>query len=65
MKLTGADAAMVAIPLDSDMPATDVNELLVAETAGAMSPPAGEEAISVSGNRDRRGLPGPGAAAAR
>jgi two-component system, NarL family, sensor histidine kinase DevS len=35
LKLTAADAALVAIPVDDDMPATDVLELLVVEAVGA------------------------------
>src|SRR5690625_6666928 len=34
-KLTGADAALVAIPLDEDTPEAEVHELLVVETVGA------------------------------
>ena len=49
MKLTCADAAVVAIPMETDIPSSDVNELLIAETAGAMSPPTGDATIPVSG----------------
>ena len=49
MKLTGADAAMVAIPLDTDVPSTDVSQLMIAETAGAASAPPRDTTIPVSG----------------
>lgn len=35
LKLTAADAALVAVPVDEDMPAADVGELLVIETVGS------------------------------
>jgi signal transduction histidine kinase len=49
MKLTGAQAALVAIPLEAELPSSDVSELLIAETAGAMSAPSGDETIPVNG----------------
>ncbi|HTM83823.1 MAG TPA: GAF domain-containing sensor histidine kinase [Mycobacterium sp.] len=48
-KLTGAEAALVAIPLDDGAPEAEVHELLVVETVGeAMAPIAGET-IPVAG----------------
>ncbi|MEO6793590.1 MAG: GAF domain-containing sensor histidine kinase [Mycobacterium sp.] len=48
-KLTGAQSALVAIPLDDDAPESDVHELLVVETVGeAMASIAGET-IPVAG----------------
>ncbi|WP_420110012.1 GAF domain-containing sensor histidine kinase [Mycolicibacter arupensis] len=42
-KLTGAESALVAIPIDEDAPEAEVRELLVAETVGtAMGSIAGE-----------------------
>lgn len=43
LKLTAADAALVAIPVDENMPSADVGELLVIETVGsAVASPRGE-----------------------
>ncbi|MEO9018111.1 MAG: GAF domain-containing sensor histidine kinase [Mycobacterium sp.] len=48
-KLTGAESALVAIPLDDDAPEAEVSELLVVETVGdAMTSIAGET-IPVAG----------------
>ena len=50
--LTGAEAALVAVPLDEDAPATpgiEVRELLVIETVGAAAAPLSGETIPVAG----------------
>ena len=39
MKLTAADAALMAIPRTENMPAAEVAELLVIETVGALPIP--------------------------
>ena len=40
LALTGADAVLVAVPGDSELPAAEVDELIVVETAGAALPPS-------------------------
>jgi signal transduction histidine kinase len=40
LKLTGAEIALVAVPADGDVQASDVADLLVVETAGASGPVA-------------------------
>jgi signal transduction histidine kinase len=35
LKLTGAEAILVAVPFDGDTPTVDISELLIVETAGA------------------------------
>ena len=47
LKLTGAAATVVAVPSDVDMPTSDVVELVVAATAGAVPAPGGEAAIPI------------------
>ncbi|HEU4360065.1 MAG TPA: GAF domain-containing sensor histidine kinase [Mycobacterium sp.] len=47
-KLTGAEAALVAIPLDDDSPEVEVNELLVVETVGAAAAATAGETIPVA-----------------
>lgn len=49
LKLTEADAALVAIPLDEDVAAADVSELLVIETVGSAVAFAGGRTIPVAG----------------
>lgn len=49
LKLTDAEAAFVAVPIDDDTPADDVAELLVGETAGTLSPLTKVLTIPVSG----------------
>jgi two-component system, NarL family, sensor histidine kinase DevS len=41
LKLTGAQGALVAVPVDNEAEAADVTELVVAETAGTLSEAAG------------------------
>ena len=48
LKLTGAEATLVAIPLDSDVLASDVDELIVAATAGAIPDRIRETLIPVA-----------------
>ncbi len=48
-KLTGADSALVAIPLDEDTPEAEVHELLVVETVGAAMASIAGETIPVVG----------------
>ncbi len=48
-KLTGAEAALVAIPLDQDTPEAEVSELLVVETVGAAAAAVAGETIPVAG----------------
>ncbi|HET9874421.1 MAG TPA: GAF domain-containing sensor histidine kinase [Mycobacterium sp.] len=47
-KLTGAQSALVAIPLDEDTPETEVSELLVVETVGAAAVSIAGEVIPVA-----------------
>ncbi|UQX10307.1 GAF domain-containing sensor histidine kinase [Candidatus Mycobacterium methanotrophicum] len=60
MKLTDAQAALVAVPADYEMPSSDVGELLVAEVAGELPALTEAQVIPVSGTpvgeafRDRR-----------
>ena len=49
LKLTGADAAVVAIPVDEDTPAADVLELLVTETIGSAVASSAGRTIPVAG----------------
>lgn len=49
LKLTAADAALVAVPLDENMPAVEVAELLVLETVGSAADPITGQAIPVTG----------------
>ncbi|OBI81663.1 GAF domain-containing sensor histidine kinase [Mycobacterium asiaticum] len=49
VKLTAADAALVAVPLDQSTPATEVSELLVIETVGAATKPVAGQIIPVIG----------------
>ncbi|WP_373424927.1 sensor histidine kinase [Mycobacterium simiae] len=49
LKLTEADAALVAIPLDENAPAVDVSELLVIETVGSAVAFAGGRTVPVAG----------------
>jgi signal transduction histidine kinase len=48
LKLSGAEATLVAVPMDVEMPSSEVTELVVAETAGAVSDPLGEATIPVA-----------------
>ncbi|OBY32687.1 GAF domain-containing sensor histidine kinase [Mycolicibacter kumamotonensis] len=48
-KLTGAECALVAIPLDEDTPESEVKELLAVETVGAAMDSIAGEAIPVTG----------------
>lgn len=48
-KLTSAEAALVAIPLDEDTPEPEVHELLVVETIGAAVAALAGETIPVAG----------------
>ncbi len=47
-KLTGAESALVAIPIDEDAPEAEVRELLVAETVGTAMGSIAGETIAVS-----------------
>jgi two-component system sensor histidine kinase DevS len=49
LKLTSADAALVAIPVDESVPAADVLELLVVETIGSAVASVGGRTIPVAG----------------
>jgi signal transduction histidine kinase len=49
LKLTGAEATLVAVPLDSDELPSDTVELAVAATAGAIPDPVSEAPIPVAG----------------
>ncbi|MBV8928176.1 MAG: GAF domain-containing sensor histidine kinase [Mycobacteriaceae bacterium] len=49
LKLTGAEATVVAVPADDEMPSSEVTELLVAETSGAMADAADQPTIAVDG----------------
>ncbi|ORW07040.1 GAF domain-containing sensor histidine kinase [Mycolicibacter longobardus] len=48
-KLTGAESALVAIPLDEDAPEAEISELLVVETIGAAMDSIAGETIPVTG----------------
>jgi signal transduction histidine kinase len=47
LKLSGAEATLVAVPADDEMPSFEVTELLVVETAGAVSAAVEEATILV------------------
>jgi two-component system, NarL family, sensor histidine kinase DevS len=47
LKLTGAEATVVAVPSDIDIPSSDVVELMVAATGGALSDRVGEATIAI------------------
>jgi two-component system, NarL family, sensor histidine kinase DevS len=49
LKLTSADAGLVAVPVDDNVPAADVQELLVIETVGSAVASAGGRTIPVAG----------------
>ncbi len=49
LKLTAADDALVAIPVDEDMPGAEVQELLVIETVGSTLASAAGRTIPVAG----------------
>ena len=49
LKLTGADAALVAIPVDENTPAAEVQELLVIETIGSAVDSAVGQTFPVTG----------------
>jgi signal transduction histidine kinase len=49
VKLTDAEATLVAVPLDEEMPASEVTELFVTETAGVLALQAEDATIPVSG----------------
>ncbi|XTK97625.1 hypothetical protein ACQKB4_16695 [Mycobacterium tuberculosis] len=49
LKLTAADAALVAVPVGEDMPAADVGELLVIETVGSAVASIAGRTIPVAG----------------
>lgn len=50
LELTGADAVLVAVPTDTELPTTEVRELIVVETAGVAGPPRSTQPITVSDN---------------
>jgi signal transduction histidine kinase len=47
LKLSGAEATLVAVPADNEMPSSKVTDLVVAETAGATSAALAEATIPV------------------
>lgn len=49
LKLTGAEAALVAIPVDEDLPATETVDLLVVETVGSAAAACAGQTIPVAG----------------
>ena len=49
LKLTGADAVVVAVPADTDVEPDDVDELVVVHTAGAAVGPRAAGGIAVAG----------------
>ncbi|MCV7197465.1 GAF domain-containing sensor histidine kinase [Mycobacterium angelicum] len=49
LKLTAADAALVAVPIDENAPVADVTELLVIEALGTAVASVGGQTIPVSG----------------
>ena len=49
LKLAGAQATLVAVPVDSDLPSADVAELLITETAGELVSSIQTPTIPVSG----------------
>jgi len=49
LKLADATATMVAVPVEAGPPASGPAELVITETAGALSIPAGEDAVMVTG----------------
>jgi signal transduction histidine kinase len=50
LKLTGAEATLVAVPLDIDLPTSDAVELTVTATAGAVPETVGRASIPVTGS---------------
>ncbi len=49
LKLTGADVALVAVPVDSEAPVSEVSELLIVEAAGATGVTKAAQSIPVVG----------------
>ena len=49
LELTDAHAALVAVPVDSDMPSAEVVELVIAETAGEIFPSGEERTVPIKG----------------
>ncbi|MFM9035266.1 MAG: GAF domain-containing protein [Mycobacterium sp.] len=50
LRLTGARAALVAVPADTEIPAGDVDELTIVEAAGAAGEPANAAPVRVPGS---------------
>lgn len=50
LALTGADAVLVAVPNDPEIPTTDIDELIVVETVGASGPSHTWQSIAVADN---------------
>ncbi len=50
LSLNGADAVVVAVPVDGDVPTEDVDELVIVETSGIARHPDAGRAISVPGS---------------
>jgi len=48
LKLTGADAVLVAVPTDTELPTLEVTELVVVETAGVAGPARSAAPIAVA-----------------
>ena len=48
LKLTGADAVLVAVPTDTELPTPEVTELVVVETAGVAGPARSAAPIAVA-----------------
>ncbi len=49
LELTGADAVLVAVPSDTELPTPEVTELVVVETAGVAGPARSAQPIPVAG----------------
>lgn len=49
LELTGADAVLVAVPSDTELPTPEVTELVVVETAGVAAPARSAQPIPVAG----------------
>ncbi|AQT79280.1 histidine kinase [Mycolicibacterium litorale] len=48
LELTDADAVLVAVPTDTELPTPEVRELIVVETAGVAGPPRSAQPITVA-----------------
>ncbi|TGD88579.1 GAF domain-containing sensor histidine kinase [Mycolicibacterium sp. CH28] len=50
LRLTAADAVLVAVPTDTELPTSEVRELVVVETAGVVGPARSVPPIGVTGS---------------